>query len=328
MIIRKSIIVPRINHCPFNKPYGYIYLYTNRFNGHKYIGKHKFDKPYIDLSYKGSGTHHWKNAVNKYTWDGFTKEVLFWLNYNPKLSLSAHNDILNAKEIYFIDIMGTFDNPSDYNETRGGDGISSDLMSGSNNPMYGKKGVLSPTYGMRGELSPWWGKTHTKEQKDKIRQANTGKIVSQETRDKISLANSGRIGSDKQKEIVSKLNKEKIGCKNPMWKGGKIIVNPVHSDFMKGKHLSKNTEFTTKNSSGGNNLQAKPVVQLTDSYELVKEYDYLGGVKPDFNEESVRRCCKGKQAKTKGFRWMYKEDYLKMLEGGNNGTCESIRRTV
>ena len=313
---RQPIIVPKITECPFEHPYGYVYLYTNRINGHRYIGKHKYDKPYMDSSYKGSGTKHWQSALKRYGWESFTKEVLYWLEYNPNMSESQHNEILNQKEIYFIDLLGTFDNPKDYNETRGGDGISGDLMSGQNNPMYGKSGELSPTWGMRGEKAPWWGRHHTEETKRKIAKANTGKVFSQQHRDRISQANEGHPPSEKQKEAVRRMCQQRTGANNPMWKGGKYARNKKHSEFMEGQRMSPNTEFTSESAAGAKNSQARPVVQLTESGELVQEFSYLKEVKSLYpaqfpSEEGVRNCCKGKQFKYKGYRWMYKEDYEK-----------------
>ena len=317
--LREPICIPKWITCPFSQPYGYVYLYTNRYNGHRYVGKHKFDKPYIDLNYRGSGTKHWQAALSKYGWkNGFTKEVVFWLEYDPNLTESQHNDILNQKEIYFIDILGTFDNPKDYNETRGGDGISGDLMCGERNPMYGRSGELSPTWGMRGEKAPWWGRHHTEESKKRIAIANTGKVFTQEHRDNISLANSGHPASEKQKIAARQVCQQRTGSNNPMWKGGQTIVNVRHSKFMKGKHMSPATEFTSEKCSGGNNSQARAVVQLTLDYQLIREFSYLGEVAkvcPEFpSSEGVRNCCKGRQQKYKGYRWMYKEDYLKMLQ--------------
>lgn len=314
---RTPILIPRIKHCPYKQPYGYIYLYTNNYNGHRYIGKHRFSEPKIDLLYKGSGGDHWKNALNKYGWENFDKEVLFWLDTNENLTEKERNDILNQQEIFFIDLMGTFNNPHDYNETHGGDGISSDLMRGKLNPMYGK----------RGKDAPWYGRTHTDETKSKISKALTGKTVSEETRLKIAKANSGHKMSEEHKKINSETCKKRVGELNPMWKGGKIIKNSKHSEFMKDSwktnpnyENSKNTQFTSENSSGANNTQAKPVVRLSLDNELLQVYGFLGEVKKDPmfpSDEAVRACCKGRKSNIyKGFKWMYLEDYNKFIERG------------
>ena len=52
--IRVPIISDKRNCCNF-RPFGYIYLVTNKVNGHMYVGQHQYNQPHIDYSYKGSG---------------------------------------------------------------------------------------------------------------------------------------------------------------------------------------------------------------------------------------------------------------------------------
>ena len=73
---RQPILIPRLKECPFENPYGYIYIFTNKINGHKYIGKHKFNQPYIDETYHGSGGRHWQYALQYYGWDGVSPETV------------------------------------------------------------------------------------------------------------------------------------------------------------------------------------------------------------------------------------------------------------
>lgn len=142
---------------------------------------------------------------------------------------------------------------------------------------------------------------HTEESKEKIRQAHIGTKLSKETREKISKSHKGKM----------------LGKNNPNY-GGKAMTKEhykSHSEFMKGKHMSPKTEFTSENSSGANNSQAKAVVRLSPNGELLQIYGYLGEVRkdPQFpSEEGVRACCKGRKEKYKGYKWMYLEDYNKM----------------
>lgn len=156
---RVPIFTQRLKVCPYKNPYGYVYIFTNKINGHKYIGKHTFKNPYIDSKYQGSGTKHWKCALKKYGWENFEKEVLFWLEDNPDLSIKDKESILLNAERVYIYYLGTFINKSDYNESIGGDG----LGSGEDHPCYGKHYNL-------GANNPWYhkGVPHTIESRKRM----------------------------------------------------------------------------------------------------------------------------------------------------------------
>lgn len=245
IVNRKPIVVPRIIDCPFEHPYGYIYMYVNKINGHKYIGKHRFSKPYIDPNYHGSGKH-WKNALKKYGKNNFEQEILFWLEYNSDLTEKEHNDILNQQEIFFISLLGTFEDSNHYNETPGGDGMASELISGELNPMYGthRYGELNPMYGVHryGADNPMYGKHHSESAKHKMQEAKRGKYLNQnnpnygnhklagknhfmygkhhseETRRKISESHKGKTLSE---ETKMKMSKQRQGKNNPNYRGPK-----------------------------------------------------------------------------------------------------------
>lgn len=61
---------------------------------------------------------------------------------------------------------------------------------------------------------------------------------------------------------------------------------------------------------------SKKICQLTLDGEFVKIWESVGETgRRGFNSSSVGDCCRGYRRKShKGFRWMYKEDYEKMLE--------------
>lgn len=287
------IISDKQFECPFEKPYGYIYKITNQINGHYYIGKHKFNKPYLDKKYKGSGSLL-KKSYEKYGIENFETTILEWTDKD--------NDELNKLEKLYISVFHANETPN-YNLTEGGDGIT---LRGEDNPMYGK----------RGELAPWWGRHHTEEYKKHMSEINTGKVISQYTRDLISKANSGHKMSENLKRINSETCKKRVGPKNPMWKGGHKIINKAHSEFMKGKHMSVKTEFTSASTTGANNSQAKAIVQLSLDGGLIATFEYMNKISKTttFSVESVRKCCKGKIESYKGFKWMYLEDYKKLVE--------------
>lgn len=124
-----------------------VYMHTNKVNRKKYIGitsqdpEDRWNKGY------GYGTNTiFRKAINKYTWDGFTHEIIM-----DRMSESE----AKQKEIELIALFKTnclkYSNPSfGYNMTDGGDGVigyhhtdewkkqHSEAMSGENNPGYGK----------------------------------------------------------------------------------------------------------------------------------------------------------------------------------------------
>ena len=153
--LREPIVFDKQFSCPYERPFGYIYKVTNLINGHLYIGKHKYDKPYIDQSYYGSGEILSK-AYKRYGKENFSMEILEWID--------TDDSDLNRAEIKWIDIFGTYKFPQHYNMTPGGDGIS---LPGELNPMYGVK--------LTGEDNPMYGKTHTIEVKKKLSKLHKGK---------------------------------------------------------------------------------------------------------------------------------------------------------
>lgn len=64
----------------------------------------------------------------------------------------------------------------------------------------------------------------------------------------------------------------------------------------------------------GNKFSRK-VVQLTNTYELINEFISIKGASKHINISSsiISACCKGKYKTAGGYKWMYKEDYDKLI---------------
>lgn len=88
--------------------YGYIYRTTNLINNKKYIGQHKSSM--FDNNYYGSGIYL-KKALDKYGKDNFKIEIL---------EECDSNDILNIREIYWIDYFNAVEDKNYYNISKGG----------------------------------------------------------------------------------------------------------------------------------------------------------------------------------------------------------------
>jgi len=208
-----------------SKVMGYIYLTMNTLNDKIYIGRHNSK----DSSYLGSGTY-FRNAVKKYGRENFRK-VILESNIND-------NDLINEREMYWINFFNSTNRVIGYNITKGGGGVLGYIptpetilkLSGENHPGYGKHysqerkskisqalkgrymGKFSPLYGKgenrRGELNPFYGKKHTQETRDKMSESRKGELAhrygkyhTQETREKMSKAHIAHWQKRKEREL-------------------------------------------------------------------------------------------------------------------------------
>lgn len=180
------------------KPFGYIYKFTNMKTGKVYIGKREKSK--FDESYYGSGKLWLESFDDK---KDILREVLCW---------GVSREDLNKKEKYFIKLFNSQNPQIGYNIHKGGQGGNSLnnhdawslLHQGEKNGMYGKhhsyvtkqkiskanKGKkysneINKSKGRPGALKPnGFG--------EKIMQANLGKSLSEETKQKISNSLKGK----------------------------------------------------------------------------------------------------------------------------------------
>lgn len=94
----------------------------------------------------------------------------------------------------------------------------SESRKGKNNPMYGRRGKDSPSYGKRGKDSPNYGKKRTRETRDKISAALTGRVFTEEHRKNLSMSKnsekcreaSRKIGLKRKGSSLSEETKSKI----------------------------------------------------------------------------------------------------------------------
>ena len=131
---------------------GSIYIFINKINNKKYIGKTTLNyktrfSGHLYISNKKN--YHFYNSIQKYGWDNFDKYIIYQTDIKIKDKIEINN-ILSEKEIYFINLFQTTNEELGYNKTKGGDGIvgsrhseefksyMSKIMTGEGNSMYGK----------------------------------------------------------------------------------------------------------------------------------------------------------------------------------------------
>lgn len=148
----------------------YIYLTTNLINGKRYIGQHYGE---VDDSYLGSG-RILKSAIKKLGRENFKKEIL---------EICADYNSMNNAEKKWIAYYNAVKDNNFYNIASGG--FNSNPLAGMNENAKkvrakklseASKGKKNHFYGKHyyGEQSPRYGTTHSKESKQKMREAKQG----------------------------------------------------------------------------------------------------------------------------------------------------------
>lgn len=164
---------------------GIIYRLQNKVNGKIYIGKtiSKFQyrlTKHLSVA-RNNGKTYIANAIRKYGWDNFTKDII--------CSCIGNYDDLDALEVYFIQLYQS--NVNGYNLTIGGE-----KLTGKNNPMFGKNhkpiSIKKMSKKAKQRLTnknnhPMFGKTQSEgsNTKNMLSQPNIKPIVCVETRNSI-----------------------------------------------------------------------------------------------------------------------------------------------
>lgn len=244
-----------------------VYIHTNKINNKAYIGI--TCKPPEQRWRNGEGYSKdqpvFYRAIQKYGWNNF--EHIIWEN---NLTEGEAKDL----EIRLIALFKTncvkYREPEfGYNMTDGGDGTA--------------------------------GRKHTKETKEKIRIAATGRKLSEDARLKFSEIKKGEKNSfygkhhsEETKKILSNKAKEKFVSpeKHPMY--GK-----QHTEESK----KKNQESQSK----------KAIVQLDKSGQFIAEYISINEAArcTGIQHINISHCCHHKPHYNTagGYKWMFKEDW-------------------
>lgn len=282
--IRKPIISDKQYDCPYDTPYGYIYIVTNTLNGHYYIGQHKYKFPYLDPNYQGSGDVL-ALAYEKYGMENFDTYILAWAKTKKQL---------NILEIMYIDVFSSYEFPQHYNLTKGGDG--------------------GCTVKGKGNGTPWSKETHRKrelwyQQNPDIfkgkNNPNYGNHMSEESKKKLSDMFTGRKRRPHSEETKNAIRNALIGRVVSDETGKKI------SDSKRKQHLKMSDDIKSQ-------IRRKlgtPVVQLTLNNKFVAKYDSM--TQPEtmgFGHTYISNCCKGIQYSHNGYKWMYLRDYETMIK--------------
>lgn len=184
--------------------YGFIYKTTNLINNKIYIGQRKRSKSvYEDSIYLGSG-NILTLAVKKYGRHNFKREIL-----EETYSLQDANE----KEIKWIARFNSTDPNIGYNLDTGGCGTAPHLTQEEVRQKISNtlksKGCRPSAEAIEKSASNKRGRPQrplTEETKEKLRQANLGKIISLEVKQKISQSLKGR---PRPQEVIDRIKATK-----------------------------------------------------------------------------------------------------------------------
>ena len=293
-----------------------VYIHTNKINDKKYIGITGRD-PEVRWGRNGRGYYDQQPAmtaaIEKYTWDGFTHEIVA-NNLTEEEAIEMEIDLI---ALYKTNCC-RYKNPSyGYNMTDGGQGssghrhtdearkkISISSKEHWSNEEYRAAQIERTT----GENNPFYGKQHTEETKERLREASSGKVPSEETRIKISEALTGIQRSVETRQKMSDAQKQLYQDEERRMRNSQRLKeyysNPENHP-MYGKHRSDETKRKLVIANG------KPVLQFDKNGEFIKEYPSTGEAARvnNLSQSDVCYCCLKKHITAGGYMWIYKDEY-------------------
>ncbi|PAV30187.1 hypothetical protein CIL05_06885 [Virgibacillus profundi] len=281
-----------------------MYKITNTVNGKVYIGKSvhlnkRLREHRSSLLKDYHPNKHLQRSWNKYGEKYFTFEILE----------ECSEDIVNEREMYYINEYKSNIKEFGYNMTLGGDGS--------------------------------LGLKHTEESRQKISAIQLGRKLPESHKQNISNSLKGKV--PKNYHMIVEYNESQeipitqIAIKNKTiihWKNinhcarenDLLATNIVKC--LKGKYrtcggsifLYKDKFDTDININElikdrtKNNQKTQGVVQLSSELELIVEYSSMKQAQESgYTRQLIRQCCTGILEMYKGFKWMYKEDYEELV---------------
>jgi group I intron endonuclease len=251
---------------------GYIYKIVSP-NGKIYIGQ----------------TINIKNRISKYKHNLFKGQIKLWndcckYEWNPSERLEIieeclcgnNKDILNEKEIYWIEFFNSY--VEGLNSNKGGNGNLGHIPSKETK----EKLKIQNT-----------GKRHKKETKEKISKFNLGKIISEETILKIKKSKKENPYRHTE-ESKKKISESQLGNKKR--------INKKHTKEAKDK--ISNTKKGVKNI-----LLSKPIFCLTNGE--IYESQIEAAQKLNLNQRHISSVCLGKRKSHGGYKFIFLSDYEK-----------------
>lgn len=278
--------------------WSFIYLIVNVNTFKKYVGQ-TIDYVRRMIRHKSEkGETYFSRSIEKHGWENFKCVIVcqWWMDKKQ----------CNEMEIQIIAHFDTF-KPNGYNLTKGGGGHlgtkwsderrlkHSIMMSGENNPNFGKTGILSATF----------GKECKEDTRTKISKANTGKKRTVEQLASISGKNSKLYGIKRSKSFVDKhtgKNNAMYGKKRPDLAArnaaNKGENSPCFGKEQSAEHIAKRAAAQSKRCRGKRKRGGEEWEEFENQGVMAKNFKcstgtvsrIINGVNsPNFNFERIKK---------------------------------------
>ena len=318
-----------------------IYKITNLVNNKLYIGQSKdlyerLRKHKESLKNNYHFNKHLQRSYNKYGKDNFDFEIIEVCSY----------ELLNDKETFYIDKYNTMNSNYGYNKESGGKvkTVSAETKRKQSLMRTGTKASEETKRKMSlsrmGENNGFYNNKHSKETKIKIGASRKGVPLSPERKEKaikylLSLGKQFKEGENHtNSKRVYKLDSENfnIMCVYESIRIAEKVefnkINGVVRNHLKSKTMERNNywisvedylinqDFLDTYFKGSNNYNRKEVFQLDLNNVFIKKWNTLREASLSFTNKiisSIGSCVQGKNKTAYGFKWMYKEEFDKII---------------
>lgn len=299
----------------------YIYIFTNKINGKKYIGQTIKDNCFIRIDEhkrlsKNKPRQLIDRAIKKYGWDNFKIDYF-----------KCAEEILDNMECALIALYETTNKEKGYNLESGGNKnkhlsketknkISEAHLKNPNRYWLGKHPSEETRQKMsdaqKGEKSSWYGRKHTNETKNKMSVKSKCRKHSDETKIKLSIIHTGKKATEETKKKISESHK---GEKNSMY--GKHHTEETRQKFSDqrkgeksiwyGKHHTEETKRKMSDAqSGDNNGNAKKIICIETNkiFGCIREASNYYNI----SYSGISKCCNNKSKTAGNYHWQYYQE--------------------
>lgn len=309
-----------------------IYVIKNLYDGKRYIGQsvNIGQRKSVHFKYLRENIHqnnHLQSSYNVYGENNFTFETMELCN----------KELLNEREIYYIELYNTTDKTQGYNKTYGGDSYELSIEAQEQRRDFWNKKTGKPIYQIDfyGNICCEWRSARMASRELNINQSCIHACLSQKRK---SYKNFLWVYQDELSNFELSDHINLYGQKNGVKQLDMVTGNTIreyksakeaseennfdHSSIVKccnGKYRSHKgykwqyLSVINKNIVNKNWSIPKKVVQLDLNGAYIAEFDnsFQASKVLDIGINGIRQCVKGLQVYTKGFKFMFSEDYFK-----------------